>query len=138
MIVQYGEMSTIPTAVVQVFTPKIGLLDHYVMMRTGEYEYTMLLKKASGDVWEYVATRGTGVGYSNIYTITSQPADEYLYQYSNEYYIISNEGIGTQADLPVYSYVSAVSSAVLVVMLILIVLYKGLLFTIFRRKKHTY
>lgn len=135
MISQYNEIGTIPSQIQQVFAAKISLLDHYVMMRTGEYEYSMILKKPSGEVIVYQASRVTS-GYSNTYEITSYNVDDYRYSYTNEYTLISNEGIGTQIDLPVYDYVGAVSQAVFTVLISFVILYKGLLFTIFRKKRY--
>lgn len=135
MISQYNEIGTVPSQIQQVFAAKISLLDHYVMMRTGEYEYSMILKKPSGEVIVYQASRITS-GYSNTYEITSYNVDEYRYTYTNEYTLISNESIGTQIDLPVYDYVGAVSQAVFTVLIFFVILYKGLLFTIFRKKRY--
>lgn len=135
MITQYNDSGTIPSQIQQVFAAKISLLDHYVMMRTGEYEYSMILKKPTGEVIVHQASRITS-GYSNTYEFTSYNVDEYRYSFTYEYSVISNEGIGAQIDLPVYDYVAAVSQAVFTVVLFFVILYKGLLFTIFRKKKY--
>ena len=128
----YGSISA---DVQNLISNKISLLDQYILMQTGQNEYTALVKNvASKDVKEYVISRASNSGYSNYYTITEK-SGTFEYSVNNEYYVYSNVGYGKSLDLPVYDGVISYSLCIICCIAMFAVVFKGALFKCLKRRK---
>lgn len=126
MIIQYSDYGTISTDIQTLIASKISILDKYVLMRTGQYEYTALIHNPLyKDTTQYVISRTGNTGTWSINTI--EDAD-YRFNISNEYYVYSNEGYGKMLDLPCYEAVSSFALSIIACALILGIAFKGVLF----------
>lgn len=134
-ITQYTSSYSDPsTAIQNLIANKISLLDQYILMQTGQYEYTALVYNPnSKECIQYTISRESNSSYSNYYEITEKSAD-FEYTVSNEYYVYSNVGYGKALDLPVYDGVISHSLIIICLMLLFAVVFKGALFKIFKRR----
>ena len=105
MIKQYTESyGTISADIQNIVANDISLGENYILMQTGQYEWTALIRKIGvNEVREIVITRSPGTGYNNQYTVSR---DDYTKEFgatiTNEYYVYSDMGYGRSLDLPVY------------------------------------
>lgn len=128
---QYTDYGSIPQMVRDIVANKCSLLDEYILIQTGQYEYTALIRDVITDeVTQLVFTRTSN--YS-IYTV-DQTEGTWDYSVSNEYYCYSNVGLGAALDLPVMDGVQAHASVVFTVVLMFLIVFKSTLFP-FRKKK---
>lgn len=126
MITQYSDYGTISTDIQTLIASKISILDKYVLMRTGQNEYTALVHNPlSKDTTQYVISR---LSNSTAWTVNVIEDADYRFNISNEYYVYSNEGYGKMLDLPCYEAVSSFSMAIMCCALILAIAFKGVLF----------
>lgn len=134
-ITQYTTSYSDPsTAIQNLVANKIALLDQYILMQTGQYEYTALVYNPNTkECTQYTISRESDSSYSNYYEITETSAD-FEYTVSNEYYVYSNVGYGKALDLPVYDGVISHSLIIICLMLLFAVVFKGALFKIFKRR----
>lgn len=131
---QHNEYSTISQTVLDVFYSKIGPLDEYIIMRTGEDEYGMLLHRIpSGDIIEYTIERINSSSWGNSYFVLSESSGTWDYNVTNEMYVYSNIGYGTMDILPVHEIMTSWSTVGLVCLIFLGVIFKGALFKICRK-----
>lgn len=129
---QYDSYSTIPQAVRDVVANKISLLDFYILMQTGAYEYTALVYKPGlNECRQYTFTRGDN--YSAYHMTETEGSFEYTV--TNEYYCYSNVGYGAALDLPVTELATAHASVILACALMLAIIFKGAIFPCLRRKR---
>lgn len=127
---QYTEYSSIPQAVRDLVANKVSLLDSYILMQTGESEYTALINKPGLNQCEQIRVyRSTTYGAYDV-DITD---GTWEYTVSNEYYCYSNVGYGASLDLPVVEGVTAHASVILACTLMLAIVFKGALFKCFKR-----
>lgn len=134
MITQYTDnYSSIPSQVVSIVNNKCSLLDKFIIMQTGDRQYTALIYNVcSKKGKQYVFTRTSNFNY---YTVTESDISSFDYTVTNEYYVYSNDGIGQTVDLMVYH--GATAHAVIIVSLLAMfaVIFKGALFKCLRRKR---
>lgn len=134
MITQYTDSySSIPSQVVSIVNNKCSLLDKFIIMQTGDRQYTALIYNVcSKKGKQYVFKRPSNVSY---YTVTESDISSFDYTVTNEYYVYSNDGIGQTVDLMVYH--GATSHAVVIVSLFVMfaVIFKGALFKCLRLKR---
>lgn len=134
MITQYTDSySSIPSQVVSIVNNKCSLLDKFIIMQTGEREYSALVYNVcSKKGKEYVFRRPYNYSY---YTVSESNISSFDYTVTNEYYVYSNDGIGQTVDLMVYH--GATSHAVVIVSLFVMfaVIFKGALFKCLRLKR---
>lgn len=124
-MVQYTEYGSVPQAVRDLIANKCQLLDQYILMQTGQNEYTALVRNpVTDDTVQYKVYRGTNY---NTWTLT-QTVGQWDYSVTNEYYVYSNIGLGSALTLPVVNGIQAHASAVLVCVLMLAIFFKGVLF----------
>ncbi len=98
---QYSEYGTTNSTILNLFYSKLQVLDQYIIFRTGDNTYSMLVKNLpTGKITRYDVSRSSNYGN---YTITSYEASEFTYTVTNEYYVHSNVGLGTMQVLPVHS-----------------------------------
>lgn len=137
MIKQYTDkLSTPSTQVQNIVANSVSILDQYVLIQTGEYEYTALIKNlANGDIEKITITRENNV-YNNTYKVFRDTVDSFDYQITNEYYAFSNVGKG-QALQDIPSQMGIVSYALtgLVTLVFFAVIFKGALFKCLKSKK---
>lgn len=132
-MVQYVDYSSIPQQVRDIVANKCSLLDEYILIQTGEYEYTALIHDLiTNDVVQLRFTRGNS-SYSGVYAVTESEGN-WEYTVTNEYYCYSNVGLGAALDLPVMDGVQAHASVVLTVILMFLVVFRSSLFP-FRKRK---
>ena len=126
MIAQYNEYGSVPSAVCNLIASKIKALDQYVLMMTGENQYTALVHNPlSGETVAYVVQRAANYGS---WTVEKQVSQEWNVAVLNEYYVYSNVGYGTVLDLPVHEAMTAHGVSILTITLLFAVLFKGVLF----------
>lgn len=136
MIVQYsGSYSNPPSDVLNLIANKCSLLDSYIVMQTGQYEYKAIVyNNVSKKGEEYTIERVTG-GNSNYYRVTSQSVDSFEYSVANEYYVYSNDGIGKALTLPVVEGAASHALVIICCVLLFAVVFKGALFKCLRPKR---
>ena len=82
MITQYvnsSGYSSVDSATQAVIANKISLLDKYVLMQTGEYEWTALVQNTmSKKTTQYTITRNS-TGYSSPYSVRSSENADFDY-----------------------------------------------------------
>lgn len=137
MITQYtnsnGYSSTDSTVQATVAN-KISLLDQYILMQTGEYEYTALVRNPfTKKTTQYKFTRNGN--YSSGYSLVTSSGVEWDYKVTNEVYVFSNMGRGRALDLPVYDGVISHSLIIMCCALLFAIVYKGVLFKCLDRLK---
>lgn len=131
---QYTTYGSIPQAVLDLVANKVSLLDSYILMQTGQYEYTALINKPGIDKVEQITvTRSTGSSYTNIYSVDVSEGT-WDFTVSNEYYCYSNVGYGAALDLPVVEGVTAHATVILACALMLAIVFKGALFPCLKRR----
>ena len=133
MITQYTTYGSITSDIQNLVANSVSLLDSYILMQTGEYEYTALIKNnASKEVEEITITRSSS-SYSSGYSVSRASVDEFEYSVSNEYYVYSNCGIGKSINIPSYEGALTYSMVGLTVLIFFMVVFKGALFKCLKR-----
>lgn len=134
-ITQYDNQS-VPSVAKNLFYSKIGVLDQYVIMSTGENEYTLLAKNIVDDtVRQYEITRIKN-SYENYYDCIEVSNPTWDYTITHEYYVYSNTGMGIMETLPVHAIISSWSMVGIVCIAALAVVFKGALYPCLRRLKN--
>lgn len=130
MITQYTDSySSIGSDIQNIVANNIRALDSYVLMQTGQNEYTALIyNNASKECEKIVFSRSSSSSYNSNYTIT-RSEDTFEYKITNEYYVYSNVGQGRGLDLSnLYTGITAHSTAVIMCIVCFAVVFKGVLF----------
>lgn len=137
MITQYTNTSGYSSAdstVQSIVANKISLLDQYVLMQTGENEYTALLRNPfTKKTTQYKFTRNGN--YNSAYSLVVTKGVTWDYTVTNEVYVYSNMGQGRALDLPVYQGVISHSLIIICCVLLFAIVYKGVLFKCLDRVK---
>lgn len=135
MIKQYTNSYSSPSADFQnIVANSVSILDQYILMQTGEHEYTALIKNiANSEVEQIKLTRSPATGYNTQYTVTRQNGAEFDYMVTNEYYVYSNVGYGKSLDIPAYEGVRTYGLTALTVLVFFMVIFKGALFKWLRK-----
>lgn len=131
-MVQYTDYGTVPQAVRDLVANKCQLLDQYILMQTGQQEYTALVRNPVTK--ETIQYRIYRVNNYNTWTVV-QTFGVWEYTVTNEYYCYSNIGYGAALDLPVVEGIQAHAAAVFVCVLMLAIMFKGVLFPCLDRVK---
>lgn len=131
MITQYSNSygySSVDTNAREVIANKISVLDKYVLMQTGENEYTALVKNTmSKKTTLYKVTRNSS-NYNSYMTLTSSENADFDYTISNEMYVYSNVGKGRSLDLPVNQGLQTHSLVIITCVILFAIVFKGVLF----------
>ena len=138
MIKQYTESYNTPSEQIQnIVANSVSILDQYVLVQTGQYEYTALIKNvANGEIEKITISRNGTSGYNNIYNVVRDTVDSFDHQITNEYYAISNIGKGQALqDIPAQSGIMSFAITGLVTLVFFAVIFKGVLFKCLKRKK---
>ncbi len=129
MITQHNEYGSISGDIQNLVANSISVLDEYILMQTGEYEYTALIKNlASRDVEKIVVRRSSLSGYNSQYTVSRQNGADFDFNVTNEYYVYSNVGMGKSLDIPSYEGIRTYGLTGITVLLFFMVIFKGALF----------
>lgn len=136
-MIQYSNgYSSCPTQIQNIVANDVSLLDMYVLMQTGDNEWTaQIITLGTGKTREMKFTRGNTSGFNNIYTVTRKDNVEFNATYNNEYYLYSNMGFGQSLDLPVYQGVTSWSLMIISCILMFAVVFKGSLFKCLKRRR---
>lgn len=131
MITQYSNSygySSVDTNAREVIANKISVLDKYVLMQTGENEYTALVKNTmTKKTILYKVTRNSS-NYNSYMTLTSSENADFDYTISNEMYVYSNVGKGRALDLPVNQGLQTHSLVIITCVILFAIVFKGVLF----------
>lgn len=137
MITQYTNSngySNTDSTVQAIVSNKVSLLDQYILMQTGEYEYTALVRNPfTKNTTQYQFNRNGN--YSSAYSLKVSKGVEWDYTVTNEVYVFSNIGQGRALDLPVYQGVISHSLMIVCCVLLFAIVYKGVLFKCLDRVK---
>lgn len=128
---QYTDYGTIPQAVRDLVANKISLLDNYILMQTGPYEYTALVNKPGlNKCVQYTISRLANYGTYSMRVSTGT----WDYAVSNEYYCYSNVGYGAALSLPVTELATAHATVIIACALMLAIVFKGVLFRCLKKR----
>lgn len=135
MISQYTDSYSSPPSDVQnLISNKVALADYYILMQTGQYEYTALVKNpATNETTKYRIYRNTS-SYSSYYNIETTTSD-FDFNVTNEYYVYSNVGYGKYLDLPVYQGVTSHCLIIICCVLMFGIVFKGVLLPCLKRRR---
>lgn len=137
MITQYTNSngySSTDSTIQAIVSNKVSLLDQYILMQTGEYEYTALVRNPfTKNTTQYQFNRNGN--YSSAYSLKVSKGVEWDYTVTNEVYVFSNMGQGRALDLPVYQGVISHSLMIVCCVLLFAIVYKGVLFKCLDRVK---
>lgn len=130
-MVQYTDSYSAPSSDVQnVFANKVDVLDKYVLCQTGQYEYTGLIyDRATKETTQYIFTRSGNNSYSYSWSVSESTVDEFDYTISNEFYCISNVGLGRALSLPATDLMTSYSVSIICCFCCLLTIF----WTVFRR-----
>ena len=134
MITQYTESyNSIPSQVVSIVNNKCSLLDKFIIMQTGDRQYTALVYNVcSKKGKQYVFSRPYNNSY---YSVTESDISSFDYRVTNEYYVYSNDGIGQTVDLMVYHGATAHAVVIVSLFVMFAVIFKGALFKCLRLRR---
>lgn len=137
MITQYTDnYSSASSDIQNLVANDISLLEEYVLIQTGQYEWTALINtKGLEKCRKIVISRGTS-NYNTNYSVSrGDYTGEFGAVVTNEYYAYSNVGIGKSLDLPIHDIVTSYSLITMCCMLLFAVVFKGALFKCLKRKR---
>ena len=134
MINQYNSYGSISSDIQNIVANNVSLLDSYILMQTGENEYTALIYDNATKKTEQLRFYRTSGNYSSSWRI-ERTESTFDYQLTNEYYCYSNVGFGRSLSLPVYQAVTSFSLCSITVLLFFAVIFKGVLFRCLDRKR---
>lgn len=138
MIKQYTESYSTPSAQIQnIVANSVSILDEYVLVQTGQYEYTALIKNlANGEIEKITIARDGNGSYNQVYNVVRDTVDSFDYQITNEYYVVSNIGKGQALqDIPAQSGIMSFAMTGLITLVFFAVIFKGALFKCLKRKR---
>lgn len=113
----------------------VSVLDLYVLMQTGEYEYTALIKNLANKEVEEITIIRDSSNYSSKYYVNREIVSNFDYSVSNEYYVYSNCGIGKSLDIPSYEGIRTYGLTGITVLVFFMVVFKGALFKCLENRK---
>lgn len=132
---QSTDYGSIGTDIQNLVANSVSILDKYVLMQTGEYEYTALIQNvANGEVEKIIVTRDSS-NYSSKYSVKREIGSDFDFSYSNEYYCFSNCGFGKSLDIPSYEGIRTYGLTGLTVLVFFMVVFKGALFKCLENRK---
>lgn len=136
MVTQYTESyGSVSSDIQNLIANKVSLLDQYILMQTGQYEFTALIYNPNTKKCiEYIIRRSSSNSYTNYYTVSEAEAD-FEYKVLNEYYVFSNIGYGRSLELPVYEGVQSHALIIICIILMFAIIFKGAIFKCLRLKR---
>lgn len=133
-MVQYssGEVSS---AVVSLIQNKLGVMDDYILMCTGDYQYECLIRNRVTKKIRHITVYRSGSGSSYRYVVAEEESEDFAYTVTAEYYVYSNLGIGRGFSPLVYDGIKTYSLAGICCALFLAIIFKGALYPCLRRSR---
>lgn len=137
MITQYSTSYSSPSADIQnIVANSVSLLDKYVLVQTGDNEYTALIKNvASKEIEQITISRQTPTGYNNRYVVDREIVKDFSWDIPYEFYAYSNCGFGKSLDIPSQQGIMSYGITAITVVLFFAIIFKGVLFNCLRSKK---
>ncbi len=137
MITQYTDGYSNPSSDIQnIVANKVSLLDSYILMQTGQYEYkAIVFNNCTGKGTEYTFSRANNSSYNTYYTVSEETVDTFEYTVSNEYYVYSNSGVGKSLSLPVVESATSFATVMLCCVVMFAVVFKGALFKCLKNRR---
>lgn len=137
MITQYSESYSSPSSDIQnIVANSVSLLDKYVLVQTGDNEYTALIKNmASKEIEQIKVYRMSGTGYNNRYAVERKEVQDFSWSIPYEYYAYSNCGLGKSLNIPAYDGALTYGVTALTVLVFFAVIFKGALFKCLNLKR---
>lgn len=130
---QSSDFGSITSDIQNLVANSVSVLDKYILMQTGEHEFTALIQNvASKEVEEITVTRGNS-NYNTKYTVSRKIGSNFDYSVSNEYYVYSNVGVGKSLDIPSYEGIRTFGITGISVLIFFMVVFKGALFKCLRK-----
>lgn len=127
----YGSIST---DIQQLVGNAVGMLDKYILVRTGEYEYSALIQSPGSDTAKKITISRSG--NNSIYNVEEETGKEFSWNISNPYYSYSNLGFGKALQtITAYEQSASIAVSAMVCILVLALFFKGVLFTPWRKKR---
>lgn len=138
-IKQYTDSYSTPSTQIQnIVGNSVGILDEYVILQTGQNEYTASIYNPVTKKTELLTfSRNSSSSYNNIYNVVRQTIDGAVeHVVNNEYYSYSNVGYGQSlSTLPVQNGIISFGITAITVVLFFAIIFKGALFKCLRRKR---
>lgn len=132
---QYTESySTCPTQIQSIVANDLKILDTYVLMQTGQYEWTCQIEELGTHRTRQIKFTRPSSSYSSYYTVTRTDDVEFNMNIENEYYVYSNIGYGNSLDLPVWKTTASFSLMIISCTLLFAIVFKGVLFKCLKRR----
>ena len=128
MITQYSEYGSISADIQNLVANNVSLLDHYILMQTGQYEYKALIKNLASKEVEQITFTRNSENYNSRYSVKRTQVQNFDYNVSNEYYVYSNVGVGKSLEIPAYEGARTYGVTALTVLVFFMVVFKGALF----------
>lgn len=137
MITQYSTSYSSPSADIQnIVANSVSLLDKYVLVQTGDNEYTALIKNiASKEIEQITISRQAATGYNNRYVVDREIVKDFSWNIPHEYYAYSNCGFGKSLDIPAYQGALTYGVTALTTLVFFSVIFKGALFKCLKSKR---
>jgi len=132
---QYSDYGSIGTDIQNLVANSVSVLDKYILMQTGQYEYTALIQNVANQEVEKITVTRDSSNYSSKYTVEREIGSDFEYSVSNEYYVYSNCGIGKSLDIPSYEGIRTYGLTGLTVLIFFMVVFKGALFKCLENRK---
>lgn len=135
MISQYSEYGSISADIQNLVANNVSLLDNYILMQTGQYEYKALIKNLASKEVEQITISRNSENYNTKYSVKRSQVSNFDYNVLNEYYVYSNVGVGKSLDIPAYEGARTYGITSLTVLIFFMVVFKGALFKCLRNIK---
>lgn len=128
MISQYTESTSSPSSDIQnIVANSISLLDKYVLVQTGENEYTALIKNIASKEIEQIRITRNSNNYKR-YLVNRETVNDFSWNIPYEYYAYSNCGFGKSLTIPSYQGALTYGVTALTTLVFFAVVFKGVLF----------
>lgn len=135
MISQYSEYGSISSDIQNLVANNVSLLDNYILMQTGQYEYKALIKNLASKEVEQITISRNSENYNTMYSVKRSQVSNFDYNVLNEYYVYSNVGVGKSLDIPSYEGARTYGITALTVLIFFMVVFKGALFKCLEKRK---
>lgn len=137
MITQYST-GDVPSQVAQLIQNKLGVMDEYILMPTGESRYDCLIRNRVSKSVRRISVSRESSSYSSRYVVNVYTDQEWAYSVSAEYYVYSNIGYGRGLEPTVWAGMRTYALAGMCCALFLAIVFKGVLYRCVRRSGSLY
>jgi hypothetical protein len=137
MITQYST-GDVPAQVAELIRNKLGVMDEYILMPTGDSQYDCLIRNAVTKEVRRINVYRESSSYSSRYVVREYQDQDWSYSVTAEYYVYSNIGYGRGLVPIVYDGIRTYSLAGMCCALFLAIIFKGVLFRCVRKSGSLY